>query len=167
MKRKTFTKYAVVVLISLMLSACGFHVRTAYELPSEYTPVSIEMPRRYRDFNKTLKTEMGRAGIALATESDSPGLFVKLSSVSENEDLLTASATGSPLERELILKATVNWEDPQGVDVIKAETFRLNRTFVYDDTAVLSKRREAAALMRELERELSRRIILRMGQIGK
>lgn len=160
------SKVVLIFVITAFLTGCGFHLREAFLLPAEYTPVSIEAPRKYREFGSILEQEIRRANIPMANSSQNAKLLVKLSNVDEREDLLTASATGSPLERKLILRARVNWENPQGEDVIESEEFTLQRTFVYDDTAVLAKSREAQNLMRELERELSRRIILRMRQLG-
>lgn len=164
-------KILSLTLVSLftlsMLTACGFHLRESYQLPTEFTPVSLDVPREYREFGFILDEEMQRSSIPLVSASQAPSLLVRLSNVSETEELLTASATGSPLERKVILKAKVYWENAQGVDVLPSEEFSLQRTFVYDDTAVLAKRREADSLMRELERELSRRIILRMRQLSK
>ena len=164
---KYLFKISVLIFSLVLVSACGFHLRESFQLPVEFTPVALDAPREYREFGSILEEEMQRASIPLAANSDVAALFVRLSKVSEKEELLTASATGSPLERKLILRAKVYWENSEGKDVIMPEDFIVQRTFVYDDTAVLAKRREAESLMRELERELSRRVILRMRQLAK
>ncbi len=162
-----FKSLFIVVLTISFLSGCGFHVRQAYQLPPEMTPVYLKVPRKHRELAAILQEEMRSAKIPLASTSNSAALIVDLRQVVEEENLLTASATGSPLERALSLRVKVYWENAKGENVITPENFVLNRTFVYDDTVVLAKRREAESLTRELERELSRRIILRMRQLAE
>jgi len=157
----------ILILISGLLLGCGFQLRQAFQLPVEMTPVQLKVPRKHRELAKILQEEMRSAKIPLATSANTAALIVDLRQVTEEENLLTASATGSPLERELSLRARVYWEGIDGENILEPEYFVLNRTFVYDDTAVLAKRREAESLTRELERELSRRIILRMRQLAK
>lgn len=157
----------VLILLSSLISACGFHVRQAFQLPVEMTPVQLKVPRQHRSLAKILQEEMRNANIPLANANNAAALIVDLRQVSEEENLLTASAAGSPLERELSLRAKVYWENTDGEDVLEPEDFVLLRNYVYDDTAILAKRREAESLTRELERELSRRIILRMRQLAK
>jgi len=156
----------LIVVITSMMSACGFQIRQAFELPAELTPVQLKVPRQYRDLAAILQEEMRAAKIPLASASNTAALIIDLRQVSEEENLLTASAAGSPLERELSLRARVYWEDADGEYVLEPEDFVLLRNFVYDDTAILAKKREAESLTRELERELSRRIILRMRQLA-
>ncbi|MBT8142080.1 MAG: hypothetical protein KJO88_06910 [Gammaproteobacteria bacterium] len=162
---KFIRQFVSSVLIAVLLAGCGFQLREAYQLPEKYSPVGIDSPRVYRDLGLILKQELERSSVILSDNTNSANLVIRLQDVSETEELLTASATGSPLERELILNATVFWEDREGTDVVDSENFTLRRTYVYDERAVLSKRREADRLMRDLERELARRIILRMRQI--
>jgi len=157
----------ILILISGLLLGCGFQLRQAFQLPVELTPVQLKVPRKHRELAKILQEEMRSAKIPLATSANTAALIVDLRQVTEEENLLTASATGSPLERELSLRARVYWEGIDGENILEPEYFVLNRTFVYDDTTVLAKRREAESLTRELERELSRRIILRMRQLAK
>lgn len=157
----------ITILITSLLSACGFHVRQEFQLPVAMTPVYLKVPRTQRELLAIFQEEIRNAKIPLTNDPSSAALVIDLRQVVEEETLLTASATGSPLERELSLRAKVYWENAEGEDVLEPEQFVLNRTFVYDDTAVLAKRREAESLTRELERELSRRIILRMRQLEK
>lgn len=157
----------IVILLTSLLAACGFHVRQAFQLPSEMTPVQLKVPRQYRNLAAILHEEMRAAKIPLASSTNPAALIIDLRRVSEEENLLTASAAGSPLERELSLRARVYWENIEGEDVLEPENFVLLRNYVYDDTAVLAKNREAESLTRELERELSRRIILRLRQLAK
>ena len=157
----------IIILITSLLTACGFHIRQAFQLPVEMTPVQLKVPREYRNLAAILQEEMRNAKIPLVSSSNAAALIIDLRRVSEEENLLTASAAGSPLERELSLRARVYWENIEGENVLEPEDFVLLRNYVYDDTVVLAKSREAESLTRELERELSRRIILRMRQLAK
>ena len=155
------------ILITSLLIGCGFHVRQEFQLPVAMTPVQLKVPRKQRELEAILQEEMRNAKIPLTNNASSAALIIDFRQVVEEENLLTASATGSPLERELTLRAKVYWENSEGEDELVPEQFVLNRTFVYDDTSVLAKRREAESLTRELERELSRRVILRLRQLAK
>jgi len=109
-----------------------------------------------------MQEQLNLSFIDMATADQDAGMLIRLSNVEQEEQLLTASAVGNPLERELYLKATVDWLSADGKEIIESERFNLRQDFVYDDEAVLAKAREADFLMQELERELARRIVARL-----
>ena len=123
--------------------------------------------------------ELKLSFIQVAQPSEQVGMLIRLEDVEELNELLTASAEGTPLERELILRANVSWVDmrrdvldensetPQVSNIIEPESFRLRRSFAYDDQAILAKEREADFLMMELERDLARRIVIRLRQLDQ
>ncbi|NNM14879.1 MAG: hypothetical protein HKO58_11180, partial [Gammaproteobacteria bacterium] len=107
---KFIRQFISCVLLVGLLAGCGFQLRETYQLPEKYSPVGIDSPRVYRDLGLILKQELERSSVILSDNTNSANLVIRLQDVSETEELLTASATGSPLERELILNATVFWE---------------------------------------------------------
>ena len=85
------------ILITSLLVGCGFHVRQEFQLPVAMTPVQLKVPRKQRELAAILQEEMRNAKIPLTNSSSSAALVIDLRQVVEEENLLTASATGSPL----------------------------------------------------------------------
>jgi len=154
-------------LLAVIFTACGYQLRQPFAIPAEYSPVQIQVPREYRELRGTLEEQLNLSFINVAEPGDQAGLLIRLEEVEQLNELLTASAEGSPLERELILRAQVRWIDATGKDVLENETFRLRRAFAYDDQAILAKEREADFLMKELERDLAQRIVIRLRQLSE
>lgn len=151
----------------MVLAACGYQLRQAFSLPEQYTPVQIQVPRQYRQLRATLEEQLSLSFVEVASAGQQAGLLIRLEDVEALNELLTASAEGSPLERELILRASVKWLDANGKEIIESERFRLRRAYSYDDQSILAKEREADYLMAELERDLSQRIVIRLRQLSQ
>ena len=150
-----------------MLTACGYQLRQSIDLPEQYKPVGIDLDRQYRDLRKAISDELEANFLEQANNNEDANLIIHFESVLQDNQLLTASAEGSPVERELVLIARVSWLDAEGKVVIPAEKFSLRRAYAYDDRAILSKEREADYLMTELEKDLAQRIVIRIRQYLK
>lgn len=160
-------KTALLLVTLFVMTACGYQLRQPFTLPAEYTPVQIQVPRQYRQLRATLEEQLRLSFVPVAKQGEKAGLLIRLEDVREDNELLTASAEGSPLERELILRASVRWVDAAGKEVLEKEDFRLRRAYAYDDRAILAKAREAEFLMAELERDLAQRIVIRLRQLSE
>jgi len=171
MQKQKKIKLFSVLLAVLLVSACGYQLRQAFILPEQYTPVQIQVPREYRQLRAAIEEQLKLSFVDVAEPGEAAGLLIRLAEVEGLNELLTASAEGTPLERELSLRASVRWVDAQGdaqgQELIEAETFRLRRAYSYDDQAILAKEREANFLMDELERDLAQRIVVRLRQLSQ
>lgn len=145
--------------ISGALVGCGFKLRGSYELPYQSLQVtsagaSVVAGQIRREITSTQTKIVGSAKDAEAI----------LAILEERRDrqILSLSGAGRIREYELRMKVRYQLADANGKVIIPTSEILLKRTFAYDDTAVIAKQQEEAALYQDMERDATGQILRRM-----
>ncbi|MEQ1837153.1 MAG: LPS assembly lipoprotein LptE, partial [Candidatus Nitrotoga sp.] len=161
------------ILLTLLLSACGFHLRgqTSYALPFKSITV-----RAFNDFSPivvALKQALQGQGVqildapilsqpdpmpteqtAKAPINASPTqLTLHVASESTSKQVLSLNRAGRVREFQLNYRVMLRVYDQQQQDWIFPVTVDLQRNLPYDDTLVLAKESEEAQLYQEMRRD--------------
>jgi LPS-assembly lipoprotein len=148
------------VLATLLLSACGFHLRGAYSLPFETLyiaqPESTELHAIIkRNVEASTSTRVVRtpqeARATLSVLGDAP---VK--------KILSLNSAGRVREYQLERTFTFRVTDPKGQEFLPQSTIRISRDMTFDDAAVLSKQAEETLLWRDIQTDLVQQLLRRL-----
>ncbi|CAM3449445.1 LPS assembly lipoprotein LptE [Parendozoicomonas haliclonae] len=93
----------LVVMLAVMVSACGFQLRGTVNVASDLKHLSIEGGER--DFQRLLMHRLEQAGIAI---TDSAPYKVEILSLTDDEML--ASTSGGNIVTDYELTVTLNWQ---------------------------------------------------------
>ena len=66
------TRYLIVLLATVGLSACGFHLRNKLTLPDDVPAVKVESAVRYSELTKLLERGLRASGAVVVSEGDPP-----------------------------------------------------------------------------------------------
>ena len=162
------------ILLTLLLSACGFHLRgqTSYALPFKSITV-----RAFNDFSPivvALKQALQDQGVQIVDASDLPKsdqlpedktnasptqLTLYVTSESTSKQILSLSGAGRVREFQLNYRVMLRVYDQQQQDWIFPATVDLQRNLPYADTLVLAKESEEAQLYQEMRRDAVQQIM--------
>jgi LPS-assembly lipoprotein len=148
---------------SLLLSACGFQLRGAYNLPYEslyvdLPPASIigaGLKRQIRAGNGTRLTE---------TKEEAQGTFIQVTELRERQ-ILSLSSSGRVREVRLRFRYAYRVVDPKGRDLVPTTGLELTRDATYDDSAILAKDQEEQLLWRDMENDLVQQLLRRLATV--
>ena len=150
---------ALLVLFVLSLSACGFQLRGTAALPFEtlYIPnttggVALDLKRNIQSGTRTKVVENEKAAQAL----------MELSGETKFRNILSLSGAGRVRELQLVYRVNLRVHDGKGGEFIPLTTLSITRELTYNDTDVLAKEAEEAAIYREMQTDLVQQILRRL-----
>lgn len=161
---------ALVALLTLALSACGFHLAGTRPLPEPLRTVYIEVIVPYQVVQPPLETAL-RAGLqrrgAEVRGSGGPGTTViRLSELEETREVLSIGRNGKALEFRLVTRVNYQvFRDSQAL--VEPGSLRMTRDYSFQPEQVLAKEAEEARLREFIQTEMAELMLLRLeAQLG-
>ena len=149
----------LLTILVLSLSACGFQLRGTASLPFEtlYIPkstggVALDLKRNIQSGTRTKVVDNEKSAQAL----------MALSGETKFRNILSLSGAGRVRELQLIYRINLRVHDGKGGEFIPLTTLSISRDLTYNDTDVLAKEAEEAAIYREMQADLVQQVLRRL-----
>jgi LPS-assembly lipoprotein len=164
-------KRALVVVLVLALSACGFHLRGALQLPADLGPVMVKTPDPYSPLGQSLADALDRSGIATVATgaTGATGEHATLQVVSEKwgNTPLSVDAFGRAEEYTLHYAVFFRLLRADGSELVPQQALELTRDYVSVATRSAGTESERDILARELQREMVGAILRRIDAVAR
>lgn len=158
------TGFWLAVLLSL--SACGFHLRGAYQLPAELSSVYLSGKNQHSELLQDMQRILQSNGSQVVSDATKAQATINIEKENSAERVISVDSLGRAREYELkleiVFSLSVQVENEIARFRIKSRKLELIRDYVYDNEAVLGKTREKAILIRDMQRDASRLIMLQI-----
>lgn len=156
------------VVCSLSLAACGFHLRGAITLPSQMERTQLLGVDARSALAEEITVALENAGARVVAGDATAQLHI--SGEREARRLLSVGSTGRASEYELTYQFSFELRVPAVDDTGKGtsevllaqQTVSLNRDYAFDPDNVLGKGEEEALLLREMRAFAVRQMLLRL-----
>lgn len=148
---------------TLLLSACGFHLRghnlkeSAFAFHSIYLRVPAQTP-----FVAELKKGIKAYKLELAPSADKADLTLQIVSETPDKQILTLSGGGHVREYLLSYRVSFRVYDRQQQDWLPAGMIELQRDFSYDDAHILAKTQEESELYQDMRSDAVQQLLRRL-----
>ncbi len=148
------------LLMTVVLSGCGFHLRGKLPLPPELSVVYIKS----NDLRLADQLEVGLTGSgATVTKSqDKATAVLTIYNVGVNRRIQSVGGLGRVREYSLRLTATFDIKTKDGKEVLKRQSVSLTRDYSFTETQVVGKSVEEEIIINELRRDIVFEIIRRV-----
>ena len=162
---------ALLLLLTLSLAACGFHLAGTRPLPEPLRSVYIEVIAPYRVVQPPLETALRaglqRRGAEVRGSSDADTTVIRLSELRETREVLSVGTDGKALEFRLV--TTVHYQVFRGSkSLVEPGDLRLTRDYSFQPEQVLAKEAEEARLREFIQAEMAELMLLRLeAQLGR
>ena len=154
-------RLSVLVLLSLMLSSCGFQLRGS--LPLEKYPAVYLQGDKHSELLQQLGTQLERNQVKLLDSSDAKAAIFVLDSDSLQRRTLSLFPNGQVAEYELIYK--VNYQLILPGQEPRPYQIELYRDYQDDPSRALAKSKELDLMLTELRSQAVARIIRQFGRL--
>ncbi|MCI0401240.1 MAG: LPS assembly lipoprotein LptE [Gammaproteobacteria bacterium] len=158
-------KVAIFLGLSLLLTACGFHLRG-------YSNVALDLPRVYvqsqgaDELAAEIVQQLHYAGVSTTENADEAGLWVKVRQESFDQRVLAVSAqTGKVEEYQLGYKVNLLVAKPDGNVLINDQQIGVVKELTFSGFDALGKYNEAAVIRDDMRREVATTILRRLQAI--
>lgn len=174
--RRYVIKTLAAVGIASLLAGCGFKLRGAAPLPFANAYVeagdavlstlgsssSLSSQRINSQLAPLLRSAL-LANKKLAADRESAAIIINLTNEAREKAILSLSGAGKVREYRLTHRVKVSAVNKNGREVLTPALLQLNRDFSYSDEQIMAKEAEEALLQKEMEQDLLRQILRRLG----
>jgi LPS-assembly lipoprotein len=161
-----FYTFTLMSFVALVLIGCGFHLRgadgaletpfkTMYVAVDARSPLGSELVRNLRANGDTKL-------VATAKEAEAT---LEILQDNRNKTVLSLNSAGRVREFALTHQLRFRVTDAVGREVLMPTEINLRRTVSFNETQVLAKEAEEALLFRDMQTDMVRQILRRVGAI--
>lgn len=159
------TRILLILLLPLLLAACGFQLRGDADLPEEMAKTHMAIDDPYSSLARRVKTMLEQNGVKFVA----PGQATAILEVPENQVLTQVlTIADNARVREYRVSHTVRFRliDADGNELMEMQTFRQFRDISFDEQKILSSSREQEYLKEDLAENLARQMVNRLESIS-
>lgn len=147
---------------SLLLSACGFHLRGAgvdnIKLDELHVVIHDQHSQTHQQLLEALRANQ------VKVSSSAPYHLQFLDEIESRREMNKSKRSG-PIEFELNQRVSFQITNQTGRALVGPETVSAHRTYVHDQNNVVGSSEEEAMLQREMRQELIRQLMFRLSRI--
>ncbi|MDO9167919.1 MAG: LPS assembly lipoprotein LptE [Methylobacter sp.] len=142
------TKKAVILGLALLLSACGYHLRGAFQLPENMKNVYVEggSGLLLEQFSQVMKSSSGQ----LTSSRQGAGVVIKIFNEEFTRRVLSLSARGKSNEFELNYRLDYELANAGDALLMERQTVDIRRAYYNDQQFVIAKDNEEAMIRNEM-----------------
>ena len=166
MIKSPLTRAFAVVLV-LALTACGFHVRDALQLPPDLGPLRVQSPDPYSPLAVSLSEALERAGATPAAEGDTAVATLRVISEKWGNTPLSVDASGRAQEYTLRYAVFFRLTRADGSIVVPQQALELTRDYISSVRNTIGTDSEREILAKEMRREMVSSILRRIDAVAR
>lgn len=159
-------RVAAGLLAVFLLSACGFQLRSAAELPPEMTRTHLQIQGEYTALARRLRTLLEQGGVELVA----PDQALAILEVPINQVVTDVLTIGDNARvREYRISHTVEFRllGADGTVLVPRQSLRQTREIAFDEQEILGASREQEYLQQDLANSLARLMLRRLEGVGE
>ena len=151
-----------VLLMSLLLAACGFHLRGQAGMP--FDTLYLDAANPGTPFIADLRRNLEANKVRLVNSAKEADVVLNIVFEIPEKQILTLGGSGRVNEFQLRYRVSLRAYDLKQQDWIPAEEMMLRRDYVYDDTKILAKEAEEALLYQSMRSDMVQQIVRRLSR---
>ena len=150
----------VLVLLALLLSACGFRPRGAVAIPAEFQPIQVQSGGLVGD---ALEARMQGSTVRLSDAPGEAGLVLRILSQTRGSRVVAVDRDGKALAFGLSYRVRFDALDAAGEPLMPEQSLTLERTFDDNpDVSVLGKQLESDIIYQDMAADAADQVLLRL-----
>lgn len=124
----------IVIVIALMLSACGYHLRGSSGdlIRDDLGAVYISGLNDQSDFKRSLISSLNDQGIVVTDELTQAGSVLKMSNPTSSSRLVSVNKLAQGVDYSLFLRSKISLRSSAGETLIKEREIEVRRDLVAD-----------------------------------
>ncbi len=146
-------------MIALLLSACGYHLRGAFELPAGLKNIFLEGGSA--PLQAQFKKAMDLSSIPIADSAEVAGIVIRIYDEKSERRVLSLAATGVANDFELDYRMEYEIVDAKDTLLLARQPLEIKREYYNDQLAVIAKESEETTIKNEMYLQAVRTIVNR------
>ena len=147
------------LLLCLLLSSCGFHLRGLLALPPNFQHVYLVLPSNGHSFEIKLKEQLQAYHVKSAESAQHAAYQIVIDSLNYTRQISNISSSTTPRQFQLTYTVDYHLVDEHGVTLIPARQLISNRLVSMNSERLLGSNYEEEFFKSEMEQELASQIL--------
>jgi LPS-assembly lipoprotein len=156
----------ILIALCVLLTGCGFALRGTQQVPVALQPLAVDCNNVPGELCQALKDQLELNDVAVTSASEADYLL-RLGNFDRQRRTSAITTTAAAAEYTLRHSVQLQIVTSDRVPLIEPATLSATETYRYDETNVLAKRREEAALEQQLNDRLTQQIMFRLVPLTK
>ena len=150
---------SVILVMALLISACGYHLRGAIDLPAGMKNVYLEGgSAQLRDqFMRAMEV----SSVSLASSPETAGIIVKIFNEDNQRRVLSLGSGGVANNFELTYRLEYELVDAKDKVLSARQPIEIKREYFNNQQAVIAKENEETVILNEMYQQAVRTIVNR------
>lgn len=145
--------------MALLLSACGYHLRGALDLPENMKSVYVEGGSG--PLLEQFKQMMSASSAQLANSRKGAGIVIKIFNEDFNRRVLSLSTRGKSNEFELVYRLDYEFANANDAVLMERQPVEIRREYYNDQQFVIAKDNEETVIRNEMYQQAVQAIVNR------
>ena len=151
-----------IVIPVLLLAACGFHLRGDAIMP--FKTLFIQAVNPGSPMISELRNNLQANHVTLVNSAEKADMVLDIVSDLPEKQILTLGGSGRVSEFQLRYRVSLRGYDSQQREWLPADDLMLSRDLSYDDTQILAKQAEEAAIFSSMRSDMVQQIMRRLSR---
>jgi len=160
-------RYLCVAVVSLLLGACGFHLRGSESLPAEMSVTYIHGTSEFGSLYDDFRTALESRGIRVTQDRAEATAVLNILESNTDKDVLTVDLAGKVQEFRISQNIQFEVATADGQPLVDQQSVTRSRDFKFNRKDVLGKERESETIREELQRDVVNLAMLRITAAGR
>ncbi len=153
---------SLILLMSLLLAACGFHLRGQAGMP--FSTLYLDAANPTTAFIGELRRSLEANDVKLVNSAEQAEVVLNISLEYPEKQILSLGGSGRVSEYSLRYRVSLRAYDSKHREWIPAEDIILHRDYTYDDTKILAKEAEENLLYQSMRTDMVQQILRRLSR---
>ena len=160
---KALMKITWLFILTLSLTACGFHLRTQPPLPPEFKTLYIKSDDPYGQLTLQLEQILQSMGVKIVDTSKEAPVTLKIFNEQYTTSILSESASSSTKQYTLYLVVQYEILNNKGKILFGPKTVKEQSNYTVNENQVSSTDTQQASLKEEMQRDAVFSILMQLG----
>jgi len=152
----------IIISLSLLLAACGFHLRGDANMP--FSTLYIDAVNPGSALVVELRSNLEANHVKLVNSAQQADMVLNIAMDLPEKQILTLGSSGRVSEFQLRYRVSLRGYDSQQREWLPADELLLSRDYTYDDTQILAKQAEETMLYQSMRSDMVQQIMRRLSR---
>lgn len=160
-------KILLSLLVSLCISACGFHLKGAVDIPTWLENVYIVNDLANKELAEMLSAQLNGYKIKVAQTPNEANYWIIIDSSTLSQNIISIGSSTNPRQYQLSLVTQFTLQTNNGVPVNTPQKIFSSRQFTSNNDRILGSNEEESLLHQEMQRDTVEQIINRLSKMSR
>lgn len=150
------------ILLTCLVTACGFHLRGSVDFPEAFRAVYIEQQSGLGILRGELTEQLSYSNSAIVESRSEADVVIRILGEERNTRTLSLSRAGKSTELELTYEVRYELLDREGNRLLSEQKLEMVRNYFNDQTDVIGKSNEESLIFKEMQRQTANSLLRRV-----